>query len=124
MEKLNDGHAGRAYVLAVVAGMGLWFWIALMSGRREAWDSSAFWAIGYPVAIAVSALLGYFFPTRPWRWALALFFAQFLAMMIRNGEVGSLWPLGMMLFAVLAVPGMITAKIAATIRAPGKNAQS
>ena len=124
MGKLNDRPAGRAYVLAVVAGMGLWFFIALMTGRREAWDSSAFWAIGYPAAIVVSALLGYFFPTRPWRWALTLFFAQFIAMMIRNGEVGSLWPLGMMLFTLLAVPGMIAAKIASAIRAPGKDAQS
>jgi hypothetical protein len=124
MGKLDDGQAGRAYVLAVAAGMGLWFWIALMSGRREAWDSPVFWAVGYPAAIAVSALLGYFFPRRPWRWALTLFSAQFIAMMIRNGEAGSLWPLGMMLLAVLAVPGMIAAKIASAIRATGKNAQS
>ena len=61
--------------------MGLWFFIALMTGRRDAWDSSAFWGIGYPAAIVVSALLGYFFPARPWRWALKLFFAQFIAMM-------------------------------------------
>jgi hypothetical protein len=124
MGKINEERAGRAYALALVAGMGLWFWISLTSGRREAWDSSAFWAIGYPAAIVMSALLGYFFPTRPWRWALTLFFAQFVAMMIRNGEVGNLWPLGMLLFAVMAVPGVVAAKIASGIRASGDRSQS
>jgi hypothetical protein len=124
MDRLNEERAGRAYTLAVVAGMALWFSVSLMSGRREAWDSSFFWAIGYPAAIAASGVLGYFFPRRAWRWSLTLFLAQFVAMVIRDGELGSLWPLGMMLFAVLAVPGMVTATIASSIRASGEKPQS
>jgi hypothetical protein len=116
MDKQNDGHAGYAYALAAMSGMALWFWIAAISGRREAWDSSAFWAIGYPAAIVISAALGYFFPTRPWRWVLTLFFGQFVAMTIRNGEIGSLWPLGMLLFGVMALPGAFAAKIASYMR--------
>lgn len=42
-----------------------------------------------------------------------LFEAQFLAMCVRNGEIGHLWPLGMALFAFLSLPGILVAKVAA-----------
>jgi hypothetical protein len=60
----------------------------------------------------MSAFLGYSYPERPWRWALVLFESQFLAMCIRNGELGNLWPLGMAVFAIIALPGIAAAKLA------------
>lgn len=42
-----------------------------------------------------------------------LFEAQFVAMALRNGEVGGLWPLGMLLFAAMALPGIAAARLAA-----------
>ena len=109
-------HDGSAFAVAAVIGMGLWFWASFNSGKREPWDDSSYWMIVYPIAVVVSGLLGYFFPARPWRWPLTLFLGQFVAMMIRNGEVGSLWPLGMFLFGVLALPGVFAAKIASRLR--------
>jgi hypothetical protein len=118
MVRLTDNGGGFAYALALGIGMGLWFWASYASGKREPWDDSSYWAIVYPLATAASGLLGYFFPMRPWRWALTLFVGQFLGMTIRNGEVGNLWPLGMLLFGVLALPGVFTAKIASRMRIP------
>ena len=69
-----------------------------------------------PLAIVGCALLGYLYPDRPWRWALVLFEAQFVAMCIRNGELGNLWPMGMGLFAIVALPGVVAAKVASQFR--------
>jgi peptidoglycan/LPS O-acetylase OafA/YrhL len=98
--------------IAVVFGAALWFIASALVGKREAWDASAYWALAYPAAILVSGLLGYLYPERPWRWAIALFEAQALAMGIRNGELGNLFPLGMVLFAAIAVPGVVAATLA------------
>lgn len=98
--------------VAFVFGAALWFIASALTGKREAWDASAYWAVAYPVAIIVSALLGYFYPERPWRWAIVLFEAQALAMCIRNGELGNLLPLGVVLFAVIALPAVVAAKLA------------
>ena len=102
-------------LIAIAAGVTLWMLASVLTGKREPWDSSWYWAIAYPLAIGSSALLGYRYPDRPWRWAVVLFEAQFLAMWVRNGEVGSLWPLGMALFAVVALPGVLAANLAARL---------
>jgi hypothetical protein len=41
---------------------------------------------------------------------LTLFAAQFVAMRLRNGEIGGLWPLGPVLFSVRALPAIVVAK--------------
>ena len=78
------------------------------------WWSRAAVLLG--LALAACGLLGYFFPERPHRWALALFFAQCLAMGIRNGELGNLFPLGLIAFVVLSLPGTAVAKFGARMK--------
>jgi len=102
--------------IAAIVGAGLWYAAATITGRREPWDATAFWVAAYPAAILTCAILGYYYPERPWRWALVLFESQFLAMCVRNGELGSLWPLGMALFAIIALPGVVAARIASRRR--------
>jgi len=96
-----------------VLGFALWFVSSLLTSKREPWDASSYWVLVYPLAIAACALLGYRYPERPWRWPLVLFEAQFIAMCVRNGELGNLWLLGMLLFAVIALPGIVAATVAA-----------
>ncbi len=105
------------YVVAAVAGMALWIGASALSGRREAWDAPIYWSAAYPAALVLCALLGWLWPRKPWRWALALFLFQFVGMAIRNGELGGLWPLGLILFAVLSLPGMLVAHVAARLKA-------
>lgn len=82
---------------------------------HTAWASLA--SFFPPNRNGLTNLLGYSFPERPWRWPLVLFAAQFVAMCLLNGELGNLWPLGMALFAVLALPGIVAAKVAARFSA-------
>ena len=80
-------------VAAVVTGMALEIGIHVLSGRREAWDSSAFWAIGLPAAVLVSAVVGYRSRSNDWIWTVLIVPSQVMTMMVRNGDVGGLWPL-------------------------------
>ena len=88
----------------------------LSYGRQGTLGFFSLLASGLPHAIAGCAFLGYRFPERPWRWPLVLFEAQFLGMCLRNGELGNLWPMGLALFAVISIPGILGAKLAAHFR--------
>ena len=82
------------FAVAFVFGAVSWWVVSALTGRREAWDATAYWAIVYPAAIVVSALLGHRHPERPWRWAIVLFEAQALAMCHSQrgvGETCCLW---------------------------------
>jgi len=103
--------------IAAVAGMVLWIAASFISGKKEAWDASVYWTVAYPVAIVLSGLLGLFYPKWAWRWPLALFVFQFVGMVVRSGELGNLWPLGLLLFIALSVPGILAAQAAAWLRA-------
>jgi hypothetical protein len=112
---MTAARPAQPFTVAALAGFALWTLASLLTTRREAWDAGIYWALVYPLAIAACGLLGYRYPERPWRWALLLFEAQFLAMCLRPGELGNLWPMGMVLFAVIALPGMLAARLAAGI---------
>lgn len=107
--------AAFAYGLAAVAGMVLWFATSMVSGRREPWDSSVYWTVSYPLAIALAGVLGYLFPERPWRWAVVIILMQ-MVVMIAGGSGFGLLPLGLILLSVLALPGVAVARWAARIR--------
>lgn len=100
------------FAIALGGGAAVWILASIVGGRPEAWDTDAYWTVGYPLALLVSGGLGYLFPERPWRWALAVFAGQFVAMVARNGEIGALAPLGLALFAILALPAVAVAMVA------------
>lgn len=105
----------RAWVVAIVGGGILWLATAALSGNREAWDSSAYWTVAYPLSIALAGWLGYRFPQRPWRWGLAVMLVQALLLLMSGSGFG-LWPLGLLLFSVLALPAIGVAQLMARVR--------
>lgn len=100
-------------IIAAVAGVALWFTTSMLTGQREAWDSSLYWSVTYPAALVTCAVLGYAYPRRSWLWALVLFASQFVAMLIQARELGNLWPLGLAMIAIMSLPGVWAARIAA-----------
>ena len=112
---MPNSSAGTPYAIAIAAGAATWLVVSLVTGRREAWDAGIYWALFYPLAILFCGLLGKRFPERPWRWALALFFAQCLAMALRSGEIGNLFPLGLIVFGALSLPAVAAAKFGARL---------
>lgn len=101
-------------LVAVALGAAIWIGISTISGRREAWDSGAYFAIGMPLACLLSFTLGIVEPMRSWRWGIAPFAGQFLSLLIIEG-VGNLLPLGVIVFAMLSVPAVIAARIGAAL---------
>ena len=99
----------QSYAIAVVGGAVLWQLTAMLSGAREAWDSAMYWAIAYPLAVVLSGVLAFVNPVRPWRWPLATMLIQPVVMAAFSGSGLSLLPLGLMMFAVLALPPIAVA---------------
>jgi len=103
------------YAVAIIVGVLTWGTISTISGRREAWDSASYFTVGMPVVCAASALLGFMEPQKVWRWGVAPLVGQFLWMLCTQGP-GNLLPLGIIVFGVLSVPSILTAKIGAFVR--------
>lgn len=104
-----------AHILAGVAGLALWTITAAVTGKREAWDTDIYWTVSYPLAVIGSAALGFLFPERPWRWAVMLMLMQFVVMIAMGSGLG-LWPLGLIVLAVLAAPAAFAGVLAARLR--------
>jgi hypothetical protein len=93
-----------AVVLSFVTGILLEFVVHAVTGRREAWDSPVFWTYGMPAALGASFAIGLFAKGRAWLGTLAVAPGQVAAMMVRSGEIGNLWPLALVLSAILSAP--------------------
>ncbi|MFN3625061.1 MAG: hypothetical protein ACK4TP_13490 [Hyphomicrobium sp.] len=101
-----------AIAIAVVSGVLSWDLVRLLGEHREAWDDPLYWMIGLPLMVAAAFMLGMGFPARPWRWGLVIVAAQavwaaFLAFATEGAP--SLLPLGLLTFALLAVPCVLAA---------------
>lgn len=99
---------------AIVGGAAIWIAIAAASGRREAWDSGLYFTLGIPALCLLGLVLGYLAPRNSWRWGVWPSVGQLLTMLATQG-VGNLLPLGVVVFAFLAVPGVVAARIGAAI---------
>lgn len=104
------------YLAAMVSGAVIWIVIALVSGRREAWDTGLYFSFGIPAVCLVSMAFAYLEPGRAWRWGVLPMAGQFIWMLLAQGS-GNLLPLGIIVFGVLSVPPIITARIGAFIAA-------
>lgn len=100
------------YLVAVASGISVWIVVSALSGRKEAWDSSAYFSFGLPVVCAVAMALAFFAPRRSWRWGVVPVAAQFFWMLMTQGP-GNLLPLGIVVFGVLSLPSIIAARIGA-----------
>ena len=116
---MTDNATKTAYFVAIAAGIALWLAATALGGRREAWDSSLYWAVAYPVSILLAGGLGYWVPIKPWRWGLAVMLSQAVALAFVSSSF-SMLPLGLILFAVLALPPIGLAKLAAKFRLRNK----
>src|SRR5262245_9488014 len=104
-----------ALLCAAAAGAAVELLITFATGRREAWDSPAYWMAGYPALVVVSAALGAIWPSGAWRLGFVAPIAQVLTMMLRTGA-GSLWPLGLVVGAALGIPCSIAANAGRRMR--------
>ena len=96
---------------AIVVGALGWAW----AGGREAWDSPLYWSLVLPLTYALVFLFGTLGSRSAWRWPALVFGTQLATMLLRGG-VGSMAPLGAILFAVLATFGLVPAYLGVALR--------
>lgn len=113
---MNDHSARLAYAASSIGGIILWTVTAAVGGRAEPWDTEVYWSVSYPVSVAASAVLGYVFPKRAWRWGVTLTFTQGAVMLLGGSGLGLL-PLGLVLLAILSLPPIAAATLAARVAA-------
>jgi hypothetical protein len=104
--------------LSASTGIVLELGIHALSGRREAWDSIEFWTMGMPLALLVSVGIGIASKQRDWIWTLVVVPAQVMTMMVRTGDIGSLWPLTVALSSLLSLPFVAAAFVGSRLRSP------
>jgi hypothetical protein len=98
-----------AFVVPVLSGALVWIVVGLISGRPDAWDSSAYWLLGYPMLIGLSWLFGSLIPQATWRWGIYIMLGQLLAGIATARGSLNLLPLSLALLAILAIPCMLAA---------------
>src|SRR5262245_26495531 len=100
------------YGTALLAGMLVWAAIAAASGRYEAWDSGMYFTLGIPALCFVAGALGFIEPKDSWRWGILPMAGQAGWMFATQG-VGNLWPLGLIVLGIFAIPLIVTARVGA-----------
>lgn len=106
----------RTILLSVLTGVALEVSIQALSGRREAWDSSAYWTLGLPVVAIAAFLLGILARGTAWRWAILIIPSQVATMMVMSGEISNLWPLAIVLGLILESPFFVVAYVGSRLR--------
>lgn len=106
------------HATALSGGALLWLATAYLTANQEAWDAPAYWAVTYPLALLLAVGLGYLAPVRVWRWGIEIMLAQFAVMMLAS-PTGPLWPIGLVIMAVLAVPAVLAAWAGSKLRLHG-----
>ena len=104
-----------AFLVAAVAGAVGWAAISVTTGRREAWDSEAYFGLFLPGIAILIAWLGFLAPRAAWRWAFVPFGAQAIVAFVQN-PTGGLLPLGLIVFAVFGAVCLVPALVAAWFR--------
>jgi hypothetical protein len=103
-------------IAGIATGVVLELGIHALSGRREAWDSPEFWAIGMPATLFVSAVIGYVSRSNDWLWTVVIVPSQVMTMLLRSGEISGLWLLTVGFSAILSAPFIVAAFVGSRFR--------
>jgi peptidoglycan/LPS O-acetylase OafA/YrhL len=104
----------KLYTLTLGVGVAVWLMPWLLLGGKEAWDHSTYFLISVPSMSVLAGYAAFRARSRWWRWPMALILAQFATALLLGG-FGNLLPLGIVVFAILGVPMLTTAALAAWV---------
>ena len=109
-------HEYVAYAASVLSGLVVCLAITATTGRKEAWDSAAYFSVGIPFMCLLIFGISYLYPRRAWRWTLSMAVGQSLAIVSGGGSF-NLWPLSIVAMTVVSIPQFITGFVASTLAA-------
>lgn len=103
-------------LLSAIAGVITWLGIGIWSGRQEAWDSQLYWFVGFPFMILAVLIISFTWPEKPLRLGFTVIAAQAIIGLIQAYPHINLWPLTLVLFAVLSLPLILAAYLSSVTR--------
>ena len=95
-------------VLVSLGALIFWLFVSVSGGVREPWDAPTYWTFAYPLALAASAVLGFFSRLQPWLVGVLLVVTQ-LPVIVVGAGIGSLIWAGAGFTCLLAIPAIILA---------------
>ncbi len=98
-----------------VASLIIWLAVSAASGGGEAWDGGTYWSLGLPAVYVTAAVLGWLGRGSVWSLGLWCVLGQFAGLLL-TASGWSLWPLGLLMLAVLSLPAIAAAAIARFLR--------
>jgi len=100
---MQEKNKYRVSILLALSGLAVWVLITSLTNRREAWDSVYFWRYGVPAMLLMNAVAGFIEPERIKLKGIISVSLQPVAMTVKAGEVGSMFPFGLVVFLVLGL---------------------
>jgi hypothetical protein len=104
------------YLISALIGICYWTIMTKITGKIEAWDSAAYFTTGLLIFIFFNFTLGFISPEKAWRWGLVSTLSQLIAMLFINNEIGPLLIVGLITFAILSIPNMLSAHLGSIAR--------
>jgi hypothetical protein len=114
------------YAIAVLTALATALGVQLVAGivtgdfarafARELVDLGPYWLVALPVCYLAAGVLGYLGPLRTWRWILTMLTIHALYTFVSAGSGLSLWPLALVMYLVIALPGIVTGWLGGLIR--------
>ncbi|MBI2427670.1 MAG: hypothetical protein HYV29_02540 [Ignavibacteriales bacterium] len=86
-----------------LGGLIVWVLISMMTNRREAWDSDLFWSLGVPLMLLMNVVAAFVDPSKVVLKGMLSVVLQPVAMIVMAGEIGSMFPLGLILFGFMGL---------------------
>jgi hypothetical protein len=98
----NNNIIGGA--LSALIGIAVWLIFWKSAGKSDPQSTDSYWNIGYPIFMAASCILGYFFNKWPWQWGTIIILFQLIpGFFMLSGDL-NLLPLGILLHIFFAIP--------------------
>ncbi len=97
-----------------------WLGVARGAGVGEPWDAARYLTVWYPVSLLLAAGGGYVVGRGGWAAGGIVTLAQLPVMGLGAGT-GGLWPAGLLVLLVLAMPAMALAALAGRIARRGRD---
>lgn len=105
---------GLRLLAVFLLGVGFWAIASVVLSSGEPWDSPFYlpWLLA---SLAISAAVGWLFPTRSWRWGPIVVFCQAPVMLAHTG-LEALLVVALGWLAVEAIPALLVSAVAGRAR--------
>jgi peptidoglycan/LPS O-acetylase OafA/YrhL len=104
------------WIAMFVLGFTTWTAFGALTQRREAWDDPLYFFTLLPVLSILAGVAGWLSPRRAWLVAPALAVSQLVALFVQNPGGSNLWPITLVLLAMLHVPALLLALLGSWMR--------